>query len=314
MDQTATVATLIKHYQQRLALDWITGQDGENNTVATNNTTISLVGHLNVIHHNRIQIVGQVEMQYLEGLDATARKELISRLFDARPAVVIISDNLTVPPELQDAAEASSTPLLKSSLPCTKLLNSLRYYLGTELAEQTTLHGVFMEVSGLGILLTGESSVGKSELALELISRNHRLIADDAPVFSHTGPDTIRGTCPELIRDFLEVRGLGILNIRAMYGDSAIKFSKDLSLIIHLESMEDSEKHTIDRLKGNFRSRKILDIDIPEVTLPVATGRNLAVLVEAAVRDHILLRKGYDAADAFIKRQSESIQEKDPTL
>ena len=164
----------------------------------------------------------------------------------------------------------------------------------------------------MGVLLTGDSGIGKSELALELITRNHRLIADDAPEFSRAGPDTVRGTCSDVLRDFLEVRGLGVLDIRAMYGDSAIKMSKDLRLIIHLEKMAIEELHQVDRLGGSYGQKSILDIDFPIVTLPVATGRNLAVLAEAAVRHHILLRKGYNATDAFIARQQQLIQQQNP--
>lgn len=175
------------------------------------------------------------------------------------------------------------------------------------------VHGVFLEVHGMGVLLTGESGVGKSELALELLTRGHRLIADDAAEFSRVGPDIVRGRCPEALRDFLEVRGLGILNVRAMYGDSAIKLSKDLRLVIHLQRLASQDLQQLDRLQGIYRTHSILDIEVPEVTLPVAPGRNLAVLVEAAVRDHILLRKGYNASEALIKRQRELIQQKTPT-
>jgi HPr kinase/phosphorylase len=189
-----------------------------------------------------------------------------------------------------------------------KLIGLLRHYLGAELAEKTVLHGVFMEVNGMGVLLCGESGVGKSELALELITRGHRLVADDAPEFFRVGPDTVRGRCPEVLRDFLEVRGLGLLDIRNMFGDSAIKPSKDLRLIVHLARMREEDIRQVDRLQGSYRQRTVLDVELPEVTIPVASGRNLAVLVEAAARNHILLRKGYNALEAFMQRQRNQIQ------
>jgi HPr kinase/phosphorylase len=176
-------------------------------------------------------------------------------------------------------------------------------------SEKTVIHGVFLDVHGLGVLLTGESGVGKSELALELISRSHCLIADDAIEFSQQGPDEVRGTCPDALRDFLEVRGLGILNIRAMYGDGVIKDSKNLCLIIHLERMAPEKIQQVNRLEGCYGKKRILNTEIPMVTLPVASGRNLAVLVEAAVRHHILLRKGYNASDAFIAQQQEIVHQ-----
>ena len=179
-------------------------------------------------------------------------------------------------------------------------------------SKPQTIHGVFMEVHGLGLVLTGESGIGKSELALELITRNHRLIADDAPEFSRIGPDIVRGTCPDTLRDFLEVRGLGIMNIRAMYGNNAIKTRQDLHLIIQLKKMMDEELQKVDRLEGDAGHKNILDVEIPMVTLPTGSGRNLAVLVEAAARHHILLRKGYNASESFIDRQQESIHQQGP--
>jgi len=159
---------------------------------------------------------------------------------------------------------------------------------------------------GTGVLITGESSIGKSELALELLTRGHRLIADDAPEFARVAPDTLIGTCPEMLREFLEVRGLGILNVRAMFGASAIKQSRNLRLIIRLQDMDEAVK--MDRLHGSRMLRNIQDVDIPEVTLPVGPGRNLSVLVEAAVRNHILISKGYDASEAFIERQKKRLE------
>ena len=164
---------------------------------------------------------------------------------------------------------------------------------------------------GIGVLLTGESGVGKSELALELISRGHRLIADDAPEFSRVAPDTLSGECPEQLRDFLEVRGLGILNMRAMFGDNAIKNTKYLRLIMHLEAMNKKQSEQIDRLRGSRQLKNVLGVDVQQITIPVAPGRNLAVLVEIAVRNHILSYKGYNAAESFIQRQQEFINKND---
>ncbi|MBL1277974.1 MAG: HPr(Ser) kinase/phosphatase [Ectothiorhodospiraceae bacterium] len=310
MEGTATVSTLFQRYQKRLALNWVSGQDGEQRSLGCSENTPgkSLIGHLNIIHPNRLQILGQLEINYLDKLSTPQRTELIQQLCTAQPATVILAEHVDTPTDLQKACEQSQTPLLSSELSSIKLISCLRHYLGSELAEKTVVHGVFLEVHGMGVLLTGESSVGKSELALELLTRGHRFIADDAPEFSRVGPDTVRGRCPEALRDFLEVRGLGVLNVRAMYGDSAIKLSKDLRLVIHLQRLAAQDLQQLDRLKGSYRNRTILDIEVPEVTLPVATGRNLAVLVEAAVLDHILLRKGYNAPEAFIKRQQELIQ------
>ena len=161
-----------------------------------------------------------------------------------------------------------------------------------------------MEIISLGVLLTGESGLGKSELALELVTRGHRLIADDAPEFMRIAPDIIVGSCPPILRDFLEVRGLGVLNIREMYGDSSIKFSKYLRLIIHLTAIHSLSKSE-DRLASPQHTKNLLELEIPVIQLPVAPGRNLSVLAEAAVRNHLLNLKGYNAADGFIQRHQQ---------
>ncbi len=176
--------------------------------------------------------------------------------------------------------------------------------------KKITIHGVFMEVIGIGVLLTGGAAVGKSELALELITRGHSLIADDAPEFTRSPGGNLRGSCPPLLSDFLEVRGLGLLNIRVMFGDSAIKLQKRLSLIIHLQQMAAEELNEIDRLQGSLTSKELLGVDIPKVTLPVAPGRELAILVETAVRQHIQRLRGYHANEEFIARQQATIDEK----
>lgn len=171
------------------------------------------------------------------------------------------------------------------------------------------IHGVFMEIFGVGVLLTGEPAVGKSELALELISRGHRLVADDAPEFTRLDPGELEGRCPPMLRDFLEVRGLGILDIRAMFGEAAIKGDKRLELILHLVRPDDPGLPAPDRLGGSRRTREILDLPIPEITLPVAAGHNLAVLVETACRDHLLRMKGYAADEVFSQRQAAALDD-----
>jgi len=200
-------------------------------------------------------------------------------------------------------------PLFLSSRSSTKLTESLHYYLANLFADIITLHGVFMEVMAIGVLITGPSSIGKSELALELITRGHRLIADDAPQFSRIAPDIINGSCPDALCDFLEVRGLGIINIRKLYGDSAIKNNKYLHLIIRLEPIQKDKIVQLDRLEGSYTNKKILDIEIPEITLPVAPGRNLAILLECAARNHILRMGGYSSSKEFVDNQQNLIEQ-----
>ena len=309
-----TVRALVQSRGQHLKLRWLTGQAGVARALGSSGQTPgrALVGFLNLIHPNRLQIISQLELDYLEQLDATTRRDVIRQLLAAHPAAVILSDGLQPPDDLLREAEATETPLMSSALSSIKLIGCLRHYLGDELAEKTVMHGVFMEVNGLGVLITGESGIGKSELALELITRNHRLIADDAPEFSRVGPEIVRGRCPEALQDFLEVRGLGLLDVRAMYGDCAIKQTKHLGLIVHLQRMSGEELHKLDRVHGSHQQQRILDIDIPQVSIPVAPGRNLAVLVEAAARNHILRHKGYNAPQAFIDRQRRLLEQNPP--
>jgi HPr kinase/phosphorylase len=309
MSTVLTIRALHDALQQKLGLEWISGKQHGDNIISSSRDIggdLSLVGQLNLINQHRIQVLGNRELEYLEKLKKNSRKDAISLLFSGQSALVIIAKGPAVPEDLLQTAESSGTPVLATRLPGQVAIKNLQYYLSNYFSEKITLHGVFMEVMGTGVLITGESSIGKSELALELLTRGHRLIADDVTEFARTAPDTLNGTCPEMLRDFLEVRGLGILNVRAMFGASSIKQNRNLRLIITLQDMEDAIK--MDRLHGSKRMCSILDVEIPEVTLPVGPGRNLAVLLETAVRNHILNTKGYDASQDFIERQKQRLE------
>jgi len=307
MNIDATVGTLFESLKDKLKLQWVGSQLGENRAIKNPQSECSmtaLVGHLNLIHPNRVQVLGSTEIHYLDHLGDNSRRDLINQLFNGTTDVIVIGDRQTVPEDIKQRSEASSTPLLSSPQSTLQLVNYLQYYVTNLFADKITLHGVFMEVFSLGLLITGDPSVGKSELALELVARGHRLVADDAPIFAKTSPDLLNGRCPEVLRDSLEVRGLGILNIRAMFGDSAIKQNRNLRLILKLVQMTEEQMHRIDRLQGSRTTQAILGIDIPEITLPVAPGRNLAVLAEAAARNHTLRQKGFDSAKLFMERQA----------
>ncbi|MDX1251619.1 MAG: HPr(Ser) kinase/phosphatase [Gammaproteobacteria bacterium] len=322
MPAPLTIGALFDVHGEKLALEWLAGRAGTGRVIEIGRSGSSsspspdgwessfdpaVVGHLNLIHPNRIQVLGRSECRYLQGLGKNSHDDAIGHLFDYAPAAVIVADGQQAEEDLLQYAERTATPLLTSRLSGDKVIDHLHYYLISLLAEKITLHGVFMEVLGIGVLLTGESGVGKSELALELVSRGHCLIADDAPEFSRIAPETLEGSCPEVLRDFLEVRGLGILNVRAMFGDSAIKHSEYLRLIIHLRRLTDEEIYKMDRLRGEHSRRTILDVEMPQIMLPVAPGRNLAVLVEGAVRNHILSLGGYRAAEIFMERQQQAL-------
>lgn len=312
MTTVLTVQALYDKFHEKLGLEWIAGRLGSGRVIepaqSEDLSKAALVGYLNFIHPHRIQVLGTRELSYLKGLKQNSRQDAIHQLYSGQSDLLLFAESDSIPNDLKQRAEATSTAVMTSDRSSEKLISTLHYFLASRYAEKKTLHGVFMEVMGIGVLITGDSSIGKSELALELISRGHRLIADDAPEFSPVAPDLLSGTCPPLLQDFLEVRGLGVLNIRAMYGDSVIKSSKYLRLIVYLERMTNEQLSQIDRLRGSHHKRNLLGIEVPEITVPVAPGRNLAVMVEAAAKNHILKLKDYDAGDAFAERQQKFIK------
>ena len=310
MGSFLTAKALFETHQEALGLEWAAGYSGVSHSVNLEkiiNDEAILIGHLNLIQTCYIQVLGNHELEYLDRLEPSSREEQLRTLFSISPVAVMIADQASVPADVLAIADEFDLPLLTSSVSSRKLSNYLQEYYSIVVAEKQVLHGVFMEVKGIGVLLTGKSSVGKSELALELLSRGHRIIADDAPEFFRVAADTIRGRCPSLLQDFLEVRGLGILNIRSLFGDSAIKQDKNLRLIIHLKEMDEKSMQQINRLEGERAGQVVLEVEIPEVTLPVAPGRNLAVLVESAASQHILRTKGYHAEQEFMRRHSEQL-------
>ena len=318
---TARIAAndLFEQMQERLELRWIAGQRGNSRVLEAVETVArrpSLAGYLNIIYPNKVQILGTEELAWLDALDSRQRWETIERLMQYRPLALVISKDQRCPEDLREAAEESDTPLWVSPKRGHELLNHLQYHLARKLAPRVTLHGVFMEIYSIGVLITGESGSGKSELALELLSRGHRLIADDAPEFTQIAPDVLDGTCPDLLQDLLELRGLGVLNIREMFGDTAVKRNKYLRLIVHLTrphlEPQPSGSDGMERLTGDLGVRHVLDLDVPMITLPVMPGRNLAVLTEAATRMHLLRAKGVDPAAAFMARHSHFLERGTP--
>ncbi|GJM05742.1 MAG: HPr kinase/phosphorylase [marine bacterium B5-7] len=327
-----SIEDLYNIHHEKLELDWVAGQQGAKHAIIREEQpppikksskkksskklhvskkgaprSLSLVGHLNLIHPHQIQIIGNMEIKYLEGLRDISMQDAVVQIFSSQPACVIIADGCEVPTLIKRKSNEHSIPLFSTPTNGSRLSDVLRYFLSNLFADMLTLHGVYMEVMAIGVLITGPSGIGKSELALELISRGHRLIADDAPQFSRITPDIIDGTCPETLQDFLEVRGLGIINVRELFGDSAIKKNKYLKLIVQLQPMDNKNLMELDRLGESYNTRNILDMEIPEITLPVAPGRNLAILMECAARNHILRVSGYNASEVFTKRQSRHI-------
>ena len=314
MNASIRARDLFDQQQERLGLRWVAGERGGERMLEAVDTVArrpSLAGYLNIIYPNKVQILGTEELAWLDALDSRQRWETIEKIIQFRPLAMVISKGQACPEDLRSAAEESDTPLWTSPRRGHELFNHLQYHLARKLAPRLTVHGVFMEIYSIGVLITGDSGAGKSELALELVTRGHRLVADDAPEFTQIAPDVLDGTCPDLLQDLLEVRGLGILNVRNMFGDTAVKRNKYLRLIVHLARPQQTQAPQTDgleRLIGDLGSRRLLDLDVPMITLPVMAGRNLAVLTEAAARAHILRIKGVDPAAAFMARHSHFLE------
>ena len=306
-----SVHQLYQETRRKLKLTWVAGKAGADNLLTSETVSkpsLALIGHLNFVHPNRVQVLGCAEMDYLRGLDDGDLNLSIQNLFSTDLAAIIVSNGEKVPEALSDAADKARTPLLASPIRSPELMDSLGHYLTQAFAESTSAHGVFIEVQGFGVLIKGSPAIGKSELALELISRGHRLVADDIVDFYRISPERIEGRCPPLLQDFLEVRGLGILNIRALFGDSAVKPTKPLDLIIQLEMADALVPQNLDRLEIKSQHENVLGLSVQKVVIPVAAGRNIAVLVEVAVRNHMLLLRGVNGTKQFMERQSRELR------
>ncbi len=309
-----SVQQLFDDRREKLQLTWIGGRKGASRELthdALNRAGVGLVGHLNLIHPILIQALGMSDLDYLGNQPTAARAESFATLCKGETTCIFVCDGADAPRDLIAACDQHGVPLFLSQKMSRVFVNLLRPYLQRELSEVTTSHGVFLDVLGFGILITGDSQIGKSELALELISRGAGLVADDAVELYQIGPETIQGRCPPLLRDFLEVRGIGVINIKAIFGETAVRPRKTLRLIVHLERPTEEYFRGLDRLQTKSSSTFILGVEIPTVTLAVVAGRNLAVLVEAAVRHYILQTRGYDSTKDFLERHEVVMREQD---
>lgn len=303
MERQLIVSQLFERNRDRLKLEWVSGT--LTRTISTNQECVApadLIGHLNLMHPERVQVLGVPE----RGWSARQAPERVARhmrdIFSASPPALIVADDCEIPDVVRLGCEETDTPLFKTSLPAAYVIDVLRHFVARQLAETITLHGVFMDVLGMGVLITGDSGAGKSELALELISRGHGLVADDVVEVSRISFDLLEGRCPELLRDFLEVRGLGLINIRTVFGETACRRRMRLKLIVHLQRPVPGVPEAA-RLPLDAQNESILGVPVRRVTIPVAAGRNLAVLLEAAVRVVILSLRGFDSMQEFLERQ-----------
>jgi HPr kinase/phosphorylase len=302
---------LFEDKRQKLNLVWEAGGDGGERSLgddAIARSTQGVIGHLNFIHPNWIQVLSHTEAEYLEGLDAASLEQNTLRLTQSSLFCIIVAGGAPVPGSIRALADFTHTPLFCSPYSSLEVVWLLRPYLGRALAPSSSRHGVLLDVLGLGVMITGESGVGKSELALELVSRGHGLVADDVVELYRIAPETLEGRCPPMLRDFLEVRGLGMLNIRTIFGETAVRRKKNMKLIVHLQKPSSVDFNAMERLPINDVTENILNVNIRKVIIPVAAGRNLAVLVEAAVRNYVLQLRGIDSAQEFLTRHQQEME------
>lgn len=305
-----SIQQLYDDNRESLQLGWFAGFPGGERRISGDATSAAdQVGHLNLIHPGRIQIFGHQEIEYYKRLSATSRALQGAELVAGEPPAFIIAQGLETPEAIMEICDEKNIPLFSTPLPAAQVIDYLRVYLSKKLAHRITMHGVFMDVLGVGVLITGESGLGKSELGLELISRNHGLVADDAVEFARIAPHMIEGRCPPLLQNLLEVRGLGLLDIRTIFGETAVRRKMRLKLIVHLIRRSTLEEN-YERLPL-AQSEEILGLPIRKVVIPVEAGRNLAVLLEAAVRNTILQLRGIDTLKDFMLRQQKAMESDD---
>jgi HPr kinase/phosphorylase len=295
-----------------LALTLLAGKAGLDERVHLSRVQrpgLALTGFTDYIRYGRVQIMGGSEIAYLRRLKPRQRALVLKRLVACRISCVIVTKGLTPPPELVAAAEGAGVPLLVSALESTPFIKRLSAHLDERLATRQHLHSVLMDVFGLGVLIMGESGVGKSECALDLIDRGHRLVADDVVEIKRMA-ETLLGSSPDLTRYHMELRGLGVINIKDLYGVSSIRVSKRVELVVNLERWEAGREY--DRLGLRDDKFEILGVELPLLRMPVAPGRNIAILVEVAARNQLLKDRGYDAARRFVERVDEAMVVKAP--
>jgi HPr kinase/phosphorylase len=302
-----SVSELLEEAAQPLKLDLAVGRSGLDHRVhlpRVQRPGLALTGYTDYIRYGRVQIVGSSELGYLRKLPARRRAAILAKLCDCRITCFVVTKGLVPPTELLAAAEARGIPVLTTPLESTTFIKLLSAFLEERLATRLHLHAVLLDVFGLGVLVLGESGIGKSECALDLIDRGHRLVSDDVVEIKRMG-DVLVGVSPDLTRFHMELRGLGVLNIRDLYGVSAMRLSKRVELVVQLERWEAGKEY--DRLGLRDETFLILGVEVPLARMPVAPGRNIALLVEVAARNQLLREGGFDAARRFVERVDELV-------
>ena len=304
---------LFEEFRGKLRWNWVAGLSASDRpfdevAVRAARSGADLVGYLNYIHPYRVQILGEREIAYIIKGNTADCVRRVSRIVTLEPPFLVLADGQTAPDELLAMCERAQIPMFATAESAAFVIDVLRAYLSKHFADRTSMHGVFMDILGLGVMITGESGLGKSELGLELISRGNGLVADDAVDLFRINQATIEGRCPDLLQNLLEVRGIGLLDIRAIFGEPAVRRKMRLTLIVHLVRKETLERD-YERLPHEPLIQDVLGVPIRKVVIQVVAGRNIAVLVEAAVRNSILQLRGVDTYQEFIARHRRAMSE-----
>ena len=304
---------LFEEFRGSLKWEWVAGLGASERrfdevAVRSARSGADLVGYLNYIHPYRVQILGEREVAYLSSSESPDDcKRRIARIVTLEPPVLVLADNQVAPDALVSMCERAQIPMFSTHESSAFVIDVLRAYLSKHFADRITMHGVFMDILGLGVMITGESGLGKSELGLELISRGNGLVADDAVDLFRINQTTIEGKCPELLQNLLEVRGIGLLDILAIFGETAVRRKMRLKLIVHLVRKETLERD-YERLPYEPLTQDVLGVPVLKVVIQVVAGRNIAVLVEAAVRNTILQLRGIDTYQEFVDRHRRAME------
>ncbi|WP_028783716.1 HPr(Ser) kinase/phosphatase [Thalassobacillus devorans] len=287
----------------RFELELVTGEDGVHREIHTSDISrpgVEMTGYFKFYPKDRLQLLGKTELSYFNELNTEERKDRTDKLCtDVTPGIVI-TRGMDIPPELIESAREAGVPLMRSPYKTTRVISRLTNFLETKFAPFTAIHGVLVDIYGIGVLITGQSGVGKSETALELVKRGHRLVADDSVEIRQEDFDTLIGNSPPLIEHLLEIRGLGIINVMTLFGAGAVRSYKRITLVINLELWDPKKQY--DRLGLDEETMKIMDVELPKATIPVRPGRNLAVIIEVAAMNFRLKRMGVNAAEEFSQR------------
>jgi HPr kinase/phosphorylase len=301
-----------KDIVEKFDLELVSGEEGLHRPIVTSDISrpgLEMAGYFNYYPAERIQLLGKTELSFLEKLDDTQRKSRMDQLCTDITPGIIISRDMEIPQELVEASNRNDVPVMRTPMKTTRFSSRLTNYLESKLAPTTAIHGVLVDIYGVGVLITGKSGVGKSETALELVKRGHRLVADDCVEIRQEDTDTLVGSSPELIEHLLEIRGLGIINVMTLFGAGAVRSYKRITLCIDLELWDKAKQY--DRLGLDEEKMRIIDTDITKLTVPVRPGRNLAVIIEVAAMNFRLKRMGVNAAEQFTNRLSGVIDEGD---